>query len=75
MRAQPIQCFFARDACSAHGPQRSPQGTALRLTGKLQREPPPLAMVGLGQVDELEVEGKGPRQAIGLHQVQRVDAA
>ena len=31
-------------------------------------------MVGLGQVDELEVEGKGTRQAIGLHQVQRVDA-
>ncbi len=32
-------------------------------------------MVGLGQVDELEVKGKGARQAVGLHGVQRVDAA
>ena len=32
-------------------------------------------MVGLGQVDELEVKGEGARQAIGLHSVQRLDAA
>ena len=31
-------------------------------------------MVGLGQVDEFKVEGKGPRQPVGLHQVEGVNA-
>ena len=32
-------------------------------------------MIGFRQINQLEVESKGPRQTIGLHQVQRMDAA
>ena len=72
---EPIQGFFAGDACRPHRTQRSQQGTALRLSGKLQRESAALAVVGLGEVDELEVESKGSRQAVGLREVQRANAA
>ena len=43
------------------------------LAAQLQRQAPPLAMVGLGQVDEFEVEREGARQQDGAIDGQRMD--
>jgi len=54
------------------------QGRASSTTGALEfRNPPPLAMVGLRQVDQLKVKREGPRQqnralhGQRMHQFQR----
>ena len=59
--------FFGGDAGLAHAAQGAAQRTALRcgLCVDLQRQAAALAVVGFGQVDELEVEGKGARQQVG----------
>src|SRR6202034_4090921 len=68
--AQPRQGFFRGDASFAHGAQGAPQFAALRLSflvaGDLQRSAAAFAVIRLGEVDELEVEGEGAAELVGL---------
>jgi len=62
--AQPVQRFLGADPDSAHLRQRSGERTTLApgLATEPQSDAAALAMVGLGKIDELEVESKGSRE-------------
>ena len=78
--AQPVEGFFRADADTLHLAQGACERAALTagLAAELQGNSPALAVVGLSQVDELEVESEGAgkqdsaldRQRV--HQLQRL---
>ncbi len=59
--AQIIERFLCADADAAHFQERACKRAALAagLAAKLQRDAAALAVIGLREVDELKVEGKG----------------
>ena len=61
---EPIERLVRANAHAPHLAERAGQRTALpaRASAQLERDAPPLAMVGLCQVDELKVKGKSARQ-------------
>ncbi len=72
--AQPVQSLFRADAHAAHLAERAFERAALAagLPAQAQRDAAALAMVGFGQIDELEVESKGAREQDGALDGQRV---
>ena len=77
--AQPVESLFRTNAHAAHLAECALERAALAagLAAKTQRNAAALAMVGLGQVDELEVKGEGAREQHGafdgkrMHQFER----
>ncbi len=65
---EPVVRLFGRDADALHLAQGSPERTALRsgIPGGLDGETAPFAVIGLGQIDEFEVEGEGAGEVIRL---------
>ena len=73
--------FVSGDAGLAQTAKRAAQIAALdgavggALLAELMREPAALAMVGFGQVDELEVEAEGARELVGGRKIEGADAS
>ena len=73
--AEPVHGLFGGDADALHGAQGTGEGSALLagVSGELEGEAAALAVVGFGQVDELEVEGEGAGEKQGAVEGQGVD--
>ena len=74
-RRRNFERLLRPDSYLVHRPQRAAQRSALslRVPGKLHRQTPALAVVGLRKVDQFEIEGEGPSQPIGLVRIKGVD--
>ncbi len=72
--AQPVQSLFRADAHAAHLAERAFERAALAagLAAQAQSDAAALAVVGFGQIDELEVEGEGAGEQDGALDGQRV---
>ena len=72
--------FVGADARLAQAAKGAAQIAALDRAGgrsafaELVRETAALAMIGLGEVDELEVEAEGPRELVGGGKIEGADA-
>ncbi len=72
---EPVHGLFGGDADAAHLAQSAGERAALAagLAAQLESQAAALAVVGFGQIDELEVEGESAREQDGAIDGQRVD--
>jgi len=63
-----VEGLFRRYADATHGAQGSAKGATLGdgFSAELERQPAAFAVVGLGEIDELEVKTEGAAQLVGL---------
>jgi hypothetical protein len=73
--AEPVEGLFDTDADAAHCGEGSGEGAALAagFSAETQGDAAALAMVGLSEIDELEVEGEGAGEQDGALDGERVD--